>query len=455
MEAIRRPKTVMETLDEFKARYPRERFIYVNAPVETAGAWPEHYGLGARVFRVPTDNMMAYTSPKTGKTSRNNGWIFELAGNWLLMKPSKLQLMHDAGIVFARNQMHRMDDGSDPKLCELEGSAAMLTISGLIAVTGRKRIDLAISSRVQQEFLVENCETKLELRLGMKLLGIPQVFTMDELKAKEFVTFCVYSAPHATNAQERMVILQHHLGIYGPAFGGTKELSSGDAVAVKMIDAGPERPGEDAEFTEVTTEDNDPADQQPSPGGEVGAAQSPSLPLGDAPPPPGSEKITHEKIDFLQAIRPLKDELLNLLGALKGSEEYYKLMLATTGCQHANQIPAGEKQGTFYRKLERMVKLLKENPKVKEPVKPFAEALALAREGYAKLAIEKLVERIEAQMELQKYPTDLDPLEIVPVLQEGNKAKCVDAAVRLMERGLIETTKMREQKQADPRGGAR
>jgi len=446
MEAIRKVKTVMETLDEFKQRYPRERFIYVNAPLETAGPWPEHYGLGARVFRVPTENLKG--------TPAMNGWIYELHGLYALSKPSKLQIMHDAGVIFSREKMHRVDDGSDPDVCELEGAAAILSLSGLATVTGTKRIDRKITPKVSREFLVENCETKLELRLGWKLVGLPQAFTLEELKAKEFVTFCVFSAPHAANPEERMLILRHHLGIWGPAFGDARPIEIGTVEAPRQIE-GARQPIQEAEEVQNDDDDPDPADQQPSPGGEVGAAQPPSLPLGESPPPPGSSKPTAEKIDFLQAVRPLKDELLNLLGPLNGSEEYYKLMLATTGCQHANEIPAGEKRGTFFRKLERMVKLLKENPKVQEPVKPFQEALEMARQGYAKLSIEKLVERIEAQMELQHYPTDQDPLEIVAVLQEGDKAKCVDAAVRLMERGLIETTKMREQKQADPRGGAR
>jgi len=443
MEAIRRPKTVMETLDEFKQRYPRERFIYVNAPLETAGPWPEHYGLGARVFRVPTENLEG--------TPAMNGWIYELHGLYALSKPSKLQIMHDAGVIFSREKMHRVDDGSDPDVCELEGAAAILSLSGLATVTGTKRIDRKITPKVSREFLVENCETKLELRLGWKLVGLPQAFTLAELQAKEFVTFCVFSAPHAANPEERMLILRHHLGIWGPAFGDARPIEIGTIEAPRQIEGAREEPIEIVD----ADDDPEPAQQDTSPGGEVGAAQSPSLPLGDAPLPPGSSKITAEKIDFLQAVIPLKNELLNLLGALKGSEEYYKLMLATTGCQHANQIPAGEKQGTFYRKLERMVKLIKENPKTQEPVKPFQEALDMARPGYAKLSLEKLNERMEAQIEIQKYPIDLDPLGINPIICTGDKAKLIDAILAVLEWGMTQTMKSREQAAADPRGGAR
>jgi hypothetical protein len=455
MEVARKLKTVMDMLAEFKARYPREKFIWVNAPLETAGEWPEHYGLGARVFKVPTDHVVKYTS-KSGRVSQTNGWIYELNGIWALSKPSKIQIMHDAGVIFAREQFRRLDDGSDPDVCEMEGAAAILSLSGLVTVSGRKRIDLKITKSIQsREFLIENCESKLELRLGWKLVGLPQAFTLAELQAKEFVTFCVFSAPHATNSEERMLILRHHLGIWGPAFEDAQPLQIEGAPAPRQIEGMREEPVEiiDAD------EDPEPADAQAaSPGGEVKQESiEPPKPLEEPPLPPGSQKPTAQKIDFLQAVGKVKVELLELLGAQRGAEEYYKLLL-TFGVQHSNKLTDKFEQGGFYRKLEKMVKLIKENPIATEPPKLFAEALEMARAGYEKLPIKELLARIQAQTELQNYPPQ-DPLNILPILQspadEMQKADLVEVAVRLMERSLTETTKGRERKAADPRGGGR
>jgi hypothetical protein len=478
MEAIRKiqPKTVMETLDEFKRRYPRDKFIWVNAPLETAGPWPEHYGLGARVFKVPTDHIVKYTSPKTQKVSQQNGWIYELNGMWALSKPSKLQIMHDAGVIFSRERLQRIDDGSDPDICEMEGAAAILSISGLLTVSGRKRIDLKISFGVKREFLIENCESKLEIRLGWKLVGLPQAFTMEELKAKEFVTFCIFSAPHAVNPEERMLILRHHLGIWGPAFGDARPIELGVVDAPRQIEAPRD---EEPEDIEVTIEDPEPATQQQNAGGNApeaivqprqvhDATEAPPAPVNqsspdgggngaalprsplDPPDPSGSSKITAEKITFPQAVQKFKADLFALLGDAEGATAYYKLLLEVAGVAHSNELTAGEKQKTFYRKLEALVKSTRDNP-APVPAKPFAEALAMARGGYEKLAVEKLVERIEAQMELQHYPDAEDPLGIIPVITQGNKADLVNAAVKLMERGLIQTRDERD----EARGGTR
>ena len=175
-------------------------------------------------------------------------------------------------------------------------------------------------------------------------------------------------------------------------------------------------------------------DQQPSPDGNGAATAPPTNPL-NPPDPSGSSKPTAEKISFLEAVRKLKGELFELLGDEDGGKEYYKLLLATNAVQHSNQITDAKKQGAFYRKLEAMVKLTRENPP-KPAAKPFAEALEMARGGYMKLPDDKLVERIEAQMELQKYPDAEDPLAIIPVLTQGGHLELVDAATRLLERKL-------------------
>jgi hypothetical protein len=273
-----------------------------------------------------------------------------------------------------------------------------------------------------------------------------------------------------------MLILRHHLGIWGPAFGDARPIELGVVDAPRQIEAPRD---EEPEDIEVTVEDSEPATQQQNAGGNApeaivqprqvhDATEAPPAPVNqsspdgggngaalprsplDPPDPSGSSKITAEKITFPQAVQKFKADLFALLGDAEGATAYYKLLLEVAGVAHSNELTAGEKQKTFYRKLEALVKSTRDNP-APVPAKPFAEALAMARGGYEKLAVEKLVERIEAQMELQHYPDAEDPLGIIPVITQGNKADLVNAAVKLMERGLIQTRDERD----EARGGTR
>lgn len=387
-QSIKR-ESVADKMKESIDKYPRDKFIWVNSPLETAGDWPEHYGLGARVFKVPTDNIVQTTS-RTGKVTKSNGWIFELHGKWLLLKPSKLQLMHDAGVVFALDQMKRIDDGSDPNVCEMKGAAGMLSITGLVSVTGRKRIDLRINKNVPREYLIENTETKLELRLGWKLLGIPQAYTMEELQTKQFVTFCIYSAPHATNQAERMLILQHHLGIYGAAF-GTKELPQG--IEVKMIEAGPDdsidaeemlngSPIQEAEFEPV---ENGSKEEKPQ---------------------------TTDNFEFLKQMRELKIKLIerNVKKAEQSKEE-----------------EAGSNQGQSGATVE----------DEKKEDSSYQFLLDVRRKAFEKMSQFKLKAEIESLS--QEYDFIQDPLNLMSIMSKENVSKLdmVEVAIKLVEHSII------------------
>jgi hypothetical protein len=376
--------------------------------------------------------------------------------------------------------MRHLDDGSNPKVCGLEGAAAILGLGEMRMVTGSYWIDASIMG-VPLQYVRQNCETRLETRLGWKLLGIPQMYTLTELQQKEFVTFCIYRDYHANTPEEHTMILQHMLGIYGPAFGDPQRQIAAP-VAVRMIEAPKaEDDPDELEFT-IDDEPSEPAaeqqnaegnsadpsalprrggrltlpasDSQPkqvqqaSPDGGIQAASDPTETPMEPPPPSGSSKAA--KIDFLEAVKPFKKRLFELLGPEEGAKEYYKLLLQFGGAQHADKLDVKQRPA-FYRKLEKMAQLIAENPPKREAESPFAEALEMARVGYEKLSIEKLVERVEAQMEIQAYPDAEDPLGIIPVLTQGDKGELVNAAVQLMERGMMQTKAQREGK----KGGGR
>jgi len=429
-------KTIAEKMKEFIAKYPRDKFIWVNSPLQAAGDWPEHYGLGERTFKVPTDNIVE-TISKKGKVSRSNGWIFEMHGQWLLLKPSKLQLMHDAGVIFARDQMKRIDDGSDPQVCEIEGAAAMLSLTGLVTVTGRKRLDLRINLNVPREYLIENTETKLELRLGMKLLGIPQAYTMAELQAKEFVTFCIYSAPHATTPAERMLILQHHLGIYGPAF-GTKELPSG--VEVRMIEAGPDD----------SLEPEDAFHGSPVQEAEV-------EPVENGAPHEEEKPKKTDNFEFLKSMRELKTRLVRRLGIQEGETAYYTV-LHDNGYEKSNLIIEREEQEKIYKALKERVRLVESNVKAEgaaaskaeeagnaggekaAPVEPKEEEgspyqflLDARRKAFEKMTPQKL------QAEIESLADGLDDDDLLELRGLESKEAMIDVAVKLVEDSIIRT----------------
>ena len=497
MEAIPR-RTIQEVVDRLRSKYPIDKFILLGSWPGGDTEMPRDVDLVVNTVPIPLEGI-------TGDPPQN-GYIYEISkGRFAPMKPLLMQIADAGGIDWKSSQPVKdvADNLSEARTWAVAGLIRELSGDRFIMAT--KRIDFAferdrdeakwkmkpdtwriwigskettlgaltdseydsfIERKVSEADLQrrgtsnEMGETKAKERLVREAFALPQTYTKEQLQGKQFAVLRVIFAPRPESEAEKARLMEITAARFFPAFGLTVGASPQPARLIEGQERAPRQIEGTREQIAVLIEDNDddpePAQQEPSPGAEATAESvEPPKPQDEPPLAPGSEKITHEKIDFLQAIRPLKDELLNLLGALKGSEEYYKLMLATTGCQHANQIPAGEKQGTFYRKLERMVKLIKENPKTQEPVKPFQEALDMARPGYAKLSLEKLNERMEAQIEIQKYPIDLDPLGINPIICTGDKAKLIDAILAVLEWGMTQTMKSREQAAADPRGGAR
>ena len=405
-------KTVAETLAEFKARFPRERFIWVNSPLESSDRWPLHYALGARAFKIPTDNLTS--------TPKNNGWIYEIGGKFALMKPALLQLSRDAGVMMSRER-HRTDDGTDARVREIEGSAAIMTLSGMTTVTATKRIDLdqlrkahefklrnkppaETNEMTDPEFekwlkraldeadgqrrlwLAENTESKMELRLIRKLLALPQSFTLAELQNKEFVTFCIFAAPQPRNAAESMLVLQHMLSCYGPAFPGAERtgLISGDAPR------------------------------------QIGAAR-----------PAIAEEITETEIDD-EFPEPAAEE-----SSLEG-EATLRAAIPPQNCD--TPLPSSSKEAEK-----------KSTPTVENPL---AELLEIKRIAFTKMSIEKLTEHIEAIMENSHYSLKDDPLSVIPLLQSGDKEKLIAKAVELVEWSIRETARIRDTHNAK-RGGGR
>ena len=450
MEASRRPRSsVAEKLADFKARYPRDKYIWVNAPLETADDWPEHFGLGARCFKVPTDNLAG--------TPKQNGWIYELYAKFALMAPAWRMLAQDAGIVFARELYKRIDDGSDPDLCDMEASAALLTLSGLHPVNARKKIDRRICGKVSREFLIENCETKLELRLIRKLIPIPQAFTLEELQKKEFVTFCVFSSPNAQTEQERLIVLQHHLGIYGPAFGQAMPIHIGSVEAPLQLGA-PRRSAVEVAGEIDAVEDDDP----------VGFDEIPP-PASDPAPAPEETKRAPLDPEFLKAVGVQKRELYVLLGREGGAAVYYEV-LGGLGYAHANAVAEPTHKKLIYRGLESRIKTVKaeaaakqpELPAEQKPAKPLELTepgnsletfLATRRRSLARMSMERIAAELDDMLE--DYPVKTDPEKIMPrIKQPKDKDDLIEVMMLLTRRSLDENSQIRERHNST-RGGER
>jgi hypothetical protein len=465
MEASRKISSAAEKLAALISRYPRESYIWIMPKLDLAGDLPEHL-----------DFMVS-----TRKLTSND--VYEQGGGFALKKNALMALAADAGLKWVSHLSKRIDDGTNPDVVEWQATAMIADLGGLTPITRTKCIDLSLmrdqdemkkkseADRAKDDlqrrrFKNEMAESGAATRVVRDALGIPNIFAVEDIRTKEFAVLRVILSPKARTPQERQMILGRMLDNYMPAFPGTEEtprpvLVEGTVERAQIEAPKPAAPAE-IEFTEFEDEPKPAvATAQPSPDGEVSAEprSSATLPL-ESPLPSGSEKppekMTPEKIDFLQAVKPLKEELYALMGDSKGATTYYKLLLEVGGVQHANQLTDLQKRRTFFRRLKAIIEGARAEAAVpKEPTKPFAEALEWAREGYNKLALEPLIERIEIQMKEQQYPDDLDPLNIIPVLTQGKKPELVDAAVRLMERGLVETTKTRDQAAADPRGGGR
>jgi hypothetical protein len=272
----------------------------------------------------------------------------------------------------------------------------------------------------------------------------------------EFLVIGIIFAPKAHNAAESRLILERSFDAMMPAFPNAQR-----PVQIGTIEGTPERPAleagrdpepTDADFETLDDDDSESAHDETSPGGE--ALSEPQNPLGNQPPPPGSSipngKITHEKITFLNAIAPLKSDLLALMGPFKGSAEYYKLLLEVGGVQHANQLTDVGKQGTFFRKLEKIVKLLKENPVATEPAKPprnfMDDLLDMRREAFNRMAMERLSEHLDELV--STCPANQYPPNITEIIQSGDKAKMINLAVELVRINLLEAARMRDQQNA-------
>lgn len=482
MEAIRKPSTAAERLVALIARYPEDKFIWIMPQLDLAGELPEHLD-----FMVSTRKL-------------HDTDVYDQGGRAALRHNGLMALAADAGIKWVSQMSGRQDDGSNPDIVDWQATGLIADLGGLTPITRNKHIDLERmrmrdrankkseadidkNDMQRQQFKYEMAESGAANRVVRDALGIPNTYAFDDIKKKQFAILRVILSPKARTPEERKMILGRMMDNYMPAFP-----KPGEAAQPVLIEAAPDRPRiegpREPTPQDIEVEIDDwPRDQtaggktplpasppsqvhegnpptsfnepHPSPDGEGCSIPYPTTtptPIEPQPAPSGSSKppITTEKITFLQAVAPLKADLYALLGDEEGAKEYYKLLLATTGAAHANEVADVQKQGAFFRKLERMVKLTRENPP-RPSAKPFAEALAMARSGYEKLAVEKLTERIEAQMELQHYPDTEDPLAIIPVLTQGNKAELVNAAVKLMERGIIQTRDERD----EAKGGAK
>lgn len=340
----------------------------------------------------------------------------------------------------------------------------------------------------ERRFLPEKMETKAKLRVAREILAIPTSIDYKIVQTMEFLVIGIIFAPHARNAAESRLILERSYDAMMPAFPNAKrpvEIGGVQEDAPRQIGA-PRGDSEASDADYEVIEDSEPAPQQqvaggngpiettqprqvreetetppavasqqrtqqPSPdGGEKAAQQTPSLPQEEPPALSGSSKITAEKITFLEAIAPLKAELLKLLGDEDGAREYYKLLLATTAAAHANEVGDVEKQGMFFRKLKTMVKLTRENPPkpADNPLAPFIEQ---RRRSLNRMSDD----RIQAELDdiLGDYPTGTDPLKIMPrISSTANREGLIELTMELIKWQMDEPARVRE---AQSKGGAR
>ena len=403
-----RRKTVAEKMAALEKRYPKEKFIWLTPKLDMESELPEHLDLmiQSRKFSPAPDDGDVYILEKAGeKWDPDKRTKVPDEGFVSLAKPSIMALGQDAGVNFPKKR--RVDDGSNPRLYEVEVTGGLVSLSGPIMMTKSKRIDLDLereklefsahsfppkfiyvpgekiawgkATKEQKDsyidykvdkqmlqirtFISEIAETKAQLRIIRDMLGIPSKFRPSTIGSKGFAVLRVIFAPHAQTKEERLMILENTQKMFSGAF--MLEPAPEQDQTRRSLPRGVDEPEvgllEEYYETEPEEEEPVPSEEDIQEAEEVGEEEEQEEAPEDKQEPEEKEKTNN--IAYLKAIGELKKELQDIRGEMDGTSEYYMILSEEYGVKHSNEITDSADQAAFYRQLRDRVEDLEKSKK--------------------------------------------------------------------------------------------